>query len=316
MTYEQYQKELESFTRYAKSVEVTQPEVLENQLIVQNDFNINLGILQDYYQAIIDNNLNQALSLHDLPPSIDDFEQLYGNIYKVTLSDIKEINSDSVQLIMESQKHNSGSNLYRVTTVLSGDKIVNEKVEKIIGDYVLEDNLFISGLNVEGLNYLVMSEDGSDIIVDEAPYDPEEQGPDPLNFSNPQIVENGKYLLYQEQAYNHSGNSYYDLESQRKLFTSVWPIDNGFTSDGNYFYSCRNNMPPVARIGIVIRKGPEFEVIAQSDKESILNSYNRASCSYNPDEEALYITLSEPVEESSGLDNEQILKYSFPEYKR
>ena len=318
LTKDEYREELKKFIRYAKSVAVSQPQTLENQLVIQDDIDIDLGIVQSFYQFIIDEDLDRAKLYYQTSPDDDIFSRQYGNMYKVILTDIQKLSVGTLQFIAETQKHNTSShipstNLFRITLTTTDDKIVEEKIEEIVGSYISKDNLFISGLHTDGRNYFVLNEEGEERVLEETLYDTNDDFENIYSeeFSNPAILENEKYLKYHSSGYHYWADHYYDLENHEKLFTAEMPGTSGLSRNYNHFYNCKQDLWDKYTRTITIRSVPDFEILNQTDEDSVIRLYDNFDCTYDTDKDVLYVNLSSPKEGESNLETEQVLQYNF-----
>lgn len=286
----------DSLTGYSKSI--TGYKMFETNIE-------NFPIYNDLINIAKNNLKNSKIVIH---------ENSEPNTEQMHISGIEILDQKNIRYIVEVK--NSGLNIkYLITISMTDEGVKDIKIDGVVGNYIFKDGLFIAGIHEVYKYYMLYSKFGKNEIIDEENYTPEDWPGGGLSLYNPEIIENGKYLVYEFEAYNYHGFKYYDLEKMIKRFTSVWPIDKGFNSSGKYYYSCNPDMPPVAREKIIIRKAPDFEIYKELNEESdpILDLYLKLSCVYSPESDSLLVTLSEPKEDAKVTEIEHKFEIPFSE---
>lgn len=164
-------------------------------------------------------------------------------------------------------------------------------------------------------NYMIISEEGIETIVDKGPmtYNGGVDGEwGPVRFGDPSFSPKGNYLLYWAGMHEASSISIYDIKNKKGVISFLaysGDANIGFTPDEKYFYACSWGGMGSDALGNIYAV-PSFKIIY--DALSSLNSTGGASCRYDSKTDSIIYYRTINTVDSDTID---MVRYSLKERK-
>jgi len=286
---EQFNEEKEDFEKFVTTIVAYNP-IVETAIAFQKipGEEKNIETIRRYYWLLSNQKINEAYAMVSNQENITlvQFNNWYSNLNFAKPRDFKKINSSAYEFLVDYQDHNDKERIYHVKMQVLGEKIRTLISEEYISKVVTfgEYEAYVAIRN--GKNYVILSKNGKETILDEgvADYNEDYSNINEVKiFSSVYFSSKGNYLIYDWGAWEVGGEVIYDFKKQKEILNLLYPDEYGFSNDEKEFYYCTS---------AGMATGPGGEIVSLPDGETIYSlddlfmepeysDYMDVECSYD-----------------------------------
>lgn len=239
----QYNQEKNDFAIFAHSVKNFKP-VLKVTMAFKADSGEESDIttIRHYYYYLSNGQLQNAYNMY-LAPQLDlaKYTDQYKNVFKSEPRDFVKKTDHEYEFYIDYQENNTDPTVYNVIMKINGDKIETILSEEITSPIVKSGPYTSFVKRVNNKNYMVLSEDGQETIIDEGETFNENDSNIGVSkyFSSPEFSSSNKYLFYETSGWEFTEGNVYDIQNNKVMIhTGEFVGDHGFTENEKYFFNC------------------------------------------------------------------------------
>ncbi len=303
-TQEQLNQERAEFQNFVQGITVFKPIALTRPIFSQiPGEDSSVTTIRKYYWLIAGGQIDQAYAMHSQKPvDFTKYQEWYKDVVKADPRDFKKTDSTAYEFYVDYQEHNNTATLYHVTMQVVDGQLKTIASEEITSEIVSSGSHTAFAKSIGDQNYMVLTENGSEIIIDKAENDFYKQNIGRVRiFSDPEFSPSGRYLKYVVYGWEWSGTFIYDVTKKRPVADMDGPETFGFTKGDTYAYGC---MSPGMGGGV----GAVFSL---PDGKKVFDIYDTAEldqytiydydCEYAEDEGCITFTLKQDMGNSSDV---------------
>lgn len=186
------------------------------------------------------------------------------------------------------------------------DKILSsfKLLEVLAGEKATFGNLTAFAMKRNNLSFMILVEDGKEIIIEKASSDVVNGG---LEFSAPKFLSHGNYLVYTATGWEWDGIRIYDIKNKKIIKKLESPFMYGFTPDQKHFYACADNDLLGVKY-VRVYSVPDFSVEKDLLEGEDIKGYYTIGCQYNKDKNIMRVSITEYTQEGN---KKRTVDYSF-----
>lgn len=293
---EQYNKEKKDFEIFVNSVNVFQstPKIVPAfKTNIGED--IDITAIRHYYYYLSNGQLQKAYDMY-FEPQLDlaKYTDQYRNTIKAEPRDFAKKTDHEYEFYIDYQENNTDPTVYHVIMKASGDKIETILSEEITSPIVKSGPYTAFAKRVNNKNYMVLTENGQETIVDQGETFNENDSNLGVTkyFSSPEFSSNNKYLFYETSGWEFTEGNVYDIQNKKLiLHTGEFVGDYSFTENEKYFFNCSS--PGFSSGQGVVWALPQSEKVYDiyNDKSNL--NYMDVKCQYQKGDNFISFILSE-----------------------
>lgn len=312
-----YEQMKNDFATFVSNIKTYKPIIQEKsvfQSIPGEDPNITT--IRKYYFAISNGKLEEAYGFYkENSVSFDEFKGWYQNTYYANPTQFEKIGTNQYRFFVDFQDNNQYPQRYRVAMEVSTGKIKTLSSEKIFGEKVSFKNKSVFAKQRKGKNYLILSENNQEKIIDEANASDEEDPAGGLFFSEPKFSPNGNFISYGVIGWEWYATRIYDIQKKKMTLELSYDNNNDFTPDEKYLYACTISAFSGEQHGNVY-KLPDFKVQYDLFSDSNSENFMDVECNYDNTKKVIRFTLSDKYgDEQYNPDQKRVIEYSLVDKK-
>lgn len=249
-------------------------------------------LIRRYYYHIETGNLDAAYtSLGKNAPGRPDFDSRYAKTYKARATDIKKIGDGSYQFLVDFQLQNTEPELYRVTSTVSGGKIIPASSEKITSPFVFSGNKYAFAKEEKGSRHVIVYDGKEEVEVAE---DKNGKPTENTFFEKVRFSPQGNYLMYDRIAWEYFEAALYDINNRKNIDLDAPYSKLDFTPDEKYLFYCGASEVGGTFTGGVL-KAPDFIFDGELCPLCALKQtgYRQIDCDYDDSRKEIRFTASD-----------------------
>lgn len=293
---ENLDRERQIFQRFVDSIKVFQPTVPVQPVFKEiPGEDPNITTIRKYYWLIAGGKFDQAYAMYSKKP--DDFskyQEWYKNVLKADPRDFKNKGDNTYEFYVDYQEHNDDPMIYHVTMQVSAGQIKTLASEEITSGIVSSGPYTSFTKNIGDQNYIVLTENGKETVIDQAGNDFEKQGIGAVKiFSDPKFSPSGRYLTYIVGGWEWSGTFIYDVKGKRQVANMDGPEKFGFAAGEKYAYGCMS--PGMGGGTGDVYSLPDGRKVFDIFDQKNIDQYGTIDCDYDKDNNRVIFTLKQDL---------------------
>jgi hypothetical protein len=158
----------------------------------------NITLIRKYYYFLASHQFNEAYQLSE-NVTLTNIRDWYQNVIKAEPKDFKTIGVEQYEFLVDYQDDNTFPMKYLINMGVTNGKLKTLKSEKYVTDIITFGKMSAVVKERQGSNYVLLTKNGKENIIDKAIYDYNEDFTNAEHvsrFSNLQFSSTGKYLTY------------------------------------------------------------------------------------------------------------------------
>lgn len=301
-TREQLNQKRVEFQNFVSGIKVFKPATLTQPIFSQiSGEDSSVTTIRKYYWLIASGQLDQAYAMHSQKPAdFTKYREWYEDALKANPRDFKKIGGNSYEFYVDYQEHNNVATIYHVKMQVANGQLKTLSSEEITSEIVSSGPYTAFVKSIGDQNYMVLTENGSEIIIDKAGNDFEKQDIGQVKiFHNPEFSPGGRYLKYVAGGWEWSGVFIYDVIKKRQVANMGGMEKFGFTEGDTHVYGC---MSPGMGDGTgVVFSLPDGKKVFDVSDQRGSDQYNNFDCEYVRDKKYIIFTLRQDMGNSSDV---------------
>ncbi len=301
-TKEQFSQERKEFEQFSNTITAFRPVPKTQSEFEQiSGEDPNITIIRKYYWLITNGKLDQAYAMYSQKPAdFSTYQTWYKNAMKADPRDFKNKGDNSYEFYVDYQEHNNTPTIYHATMQVVNSQLKTIASEEITSAIVSFGPYTAFTKNIGDQNYIVLTENGKEIIIDKAGNDFEKQGIGQVKiFHDPKFSPSGRYLKYLAGGWEWSGTSIYDVKEKKQVAGMDGPEKLGFTEGDKYVYGCMS--PGMGGGTGVVFSLPDGKKVFDVSDQKELEQYTNFDCEYTKDKNYITFTLKQDLNGSSDV---------------
>lgn len=294
---EEYDKDKEAFVNFVNSFEPYEPKPVEKELnIIDENDSAEVGIIKEYYNHILNGEPEKAYNMYAVKKvSLDEYKSWYERTIMALITEVKNIENNDYQIMLDYEDHNKPVQRYRVVMRVESGKIEALSSEEITSDMISFGEMTAFAKKYQGDNYVILTIDGEEVVVEQANDDFMKEIANTLNFRNLHFSPQGNYLLYSAHGWEWSFGRIYDIANRRLILTKEvnTPHVFGVSQNEKYFYACAANDFGGEYYASVYEL-PQAELVFSPEDNGINGGFIYPDCEYDIENEKLLMNFNCP----------------------
>lgn len=313
ITQAQFEEQRKQFIQFVKSIKTFKP-VQANVVAFQPvaGESQDLTTIRQYYYNLANHQLQSAFNMHAESLDFAKFQDQYKNVIKASPRDFVNIGNGQYEFYVDYQENNTKPTVYHVILQVSKDKIKTVLSEEITTEIVKSGIYSSFTKSVDNKNYMVLMENGREIILDQGEvYNEQTDNIGQLaSFGGQKFSPNGKYLYYVKYGWESAASRVYDLQNKKQIVEMGGAATYGFTDNENYFYACSD--PGMGSGDGAVISLSDGKIVYDLLKDTRISDYGAYGCSYQPGDSFITFKLSNYyTQEGQPKQPDQTIKFSF-----
>lgn len=301
-TKEQFSQEQEEFEQFTNTITAFRPVPKTQSEFKQiSGEDQNLTTIRRYYWLVASGKLDESYTMYSQKPAdFAKYQEWYKNVIKADPRDFKNKGDNSYEFYVDYQEHNNTPTIYHVTMQVVNNQLKTIASEEITSEIVSFGPYTAFTKNIDDQNYIVLTENEKEIIIDKAGNNFEKQGIGQVKiFHDPEFSPSGRYLKYIAGGWEWSGSFIYDVKEKKQVVSMDGPEKFGFTEGDKYAYGCMS--PGMGGgTGVVFSLLDGKKVFDISDQKE-LEQYTNFDCEYVKDKNHIIFTLKQELNDNSDV---------------
>jgi hypothetical protein len=259
----------------------------------EKTFPENNGIetIKKFYQHITDGDLKKAHDMYIIKKvGFQTFTEWYGNTEYAIPVNFKKTGENSYEYVVNFEDKEDDPQIFKVLAETEDGKLQTLSSTEIHDRVSYNDELSVHIDRSLKRSQVILTEDGKETIIKEAPKDWDKFIGESYSFVDPAFSPNGRYFTYVGLGWEWYNGWIYDRETKKSTQLTS-PFHKGFTKNEKYFFACANDhfsgdtyakiyqLPEVREIYDVYKVNPKNEVFAYLD------------CEFDEENQKLYMNL-------------------------
>lgn len=274
------QKSFKVFVNSFSVIKVEQDKQVDFEKISGED--PSTAVIRKYYWLIENGMFPEAYALNGASAkNLNEFKKWYENVYQAKPRDFVSLGGNSYEFHVDYQDHNDKPKDYRVKMTIENGKIKSSESEEITDQPVFSGNYSAYVKRKGDVNYIILVENGKEIIVDQGYADYDKYNIGEVKFFNiEEFSPSGKYLIYGMSGWEWHLTYIYDPIAKKQILKIDGPGKYGFTKNEEAFYHCMS--PGMMDGSGTIYSAPGFqkEYDIYSSNSKVAQGYMNIECDY------------------------------------
>lgn len=301
-TKEQLNQERNEFQNFVSEIKVFKPSPIAQPVFKQiPNEDPNITIIRKYYWLIAGGKLDQSYAMYSQKPAdFAKYQEWYKNAMKADPRDFKNKGDNNYEFYVDYQEYNNTPTIYHVTMQIVNGQLKTVASEEITSEIVSFGPYTAFTKNIGDQNYIILTENGKEIIIDKAGNDFEKQGIGQVKiFNDPKFSPSGRYLKYIVGGWEWSGTFIYDVKDKRQVASMDGPEKFGFTEGDKYVYGCMS--PGMGGGTGIVFSLPDGKKVFDVYNQKGLDQYTNFDCEYVKNKNYITFTLKQDMSNSSDV---------------
>jgi hypothetical protein len=275
--------------------------------------NGDITTIRHYYYYVANGQLQNAYAMYS-DPTIDfsKYQQQYQNTIKADPRDFVDKGNHKYEFYVDYQEDNTDPTFYHVVMSVAGEKIKTISSEEITTPIVKSGPYTAFAKKVGGYNYMVLTDNGREYILDQGESDYNDKYTNIGNvefFQNPEFSPDNRYLYYEMLGYEWSQGYVYNTQKKKKILEINEVGLHGFAGNEKYFYTCAS--PGMGGGNGLVFSLPQGKQIFDIYNDKNNSNYMNIECEYQDGKNYISFVLSQFYSGENQQAPDKTVKFSF-----